>query len=521
MLSRPHGDPQRSSPRRAVLRVPLLLAACLLGLVPGMAIEAAGQSGRQDPTLAPALAVHHSFPEAGGVLRIVVEGFWPDSFVEVLLSGPAAAPPSVLEALLEDPQRFIPMPDETVEMLSRLTVADEFGRVTLVIPLDHPDDVERAIDMVFQDRELRRSAPMRLMVQPPTLLLPARDHVVRIDLRDGTVLHPSIPGRGGLLAAAFSTDGFLGHLLRHDGLLETWSARNWGGRPFSVAHLDPASDDLAHTGRTGPAFTVARPDATPFAPSGRLSFFDGHEDLELDPMAQDMTGHRWAIGDDGMTAFVAEDDLLVREIDVLTGTAQGIFTAGLPGDQLIADMLQDGRRLYIVTRRADGRAGSLTVLDLDTGWLNPYELAIDPLRLVALGDGRLLVVPSADSAESGGALVLVDEGVPSLPDRLDAPGRILDVAPVPGGAAVLVVTGDTLAGEELSYRLDSWDAGRGLTAGLPRMPQASRLIAAGSEVLLLLGGRDGAVHRLTVQTGAIERLEGVETSGLPLFAVLP
>jgi hypothetical protein len=522
MLSRPHGRPLFPS----LLSAPGLNLGLMLALMLGMAGEAAAQRG-QDPaadlSAGPSLAVHHSFPEAGGVLRIVVEGFWPDSPVEVLLSAPAAAPPSVLEALLDDARRFVAMPDESAAMLHRGTVSDEFGRLTLVIALDDPRDVDRSFGMLFQDSEGRRSVPLRLMVQPPTLLLPTSEYVVRIDLRDGSVLQPPIQGNGGLLAAAFSTDGFLGHLLRDGGLLETWSTRNWGGRPFAVTHLDPTSDDLAHTGLTGPAFTVARPDGTPFTPSGRLTFLDGHGDLELDPMAQAMSGRRWAIAQDGMTAFVAEDDLLVREIDMLSGTAHGMFTAGLPGDQVIADLVLDGRRLYMATRRADGQAGSLTVLDLDTGWLNPYELAIDPIRLVTLGDGRLLVVPDPDSVETAGSLVLVEDGVPALPDRLDRAGRILDVASVPGGAAVLVVSSDASleTAAEPDYRLEFWDAGRGLSAWLPGIPEASRLIAAGPEVVLLLGASDGAVHRLMVQTGVIERLQGVETSGQPLFAVIP
>ncbi|MDG2148586.1 MAG: hypothetical protein P8N09_03585 [Planctomycetota bacterium] len=495
------------------MKAPVL--GLVLGLVCGLAGDMTAQRGvaRAEPALGPMLTVHHSFPEAGGVLRLVVEGFWPESPVEVLLSSPATAPPSVLKAL-DDPGTFFHFPDETVEMLHRGTVADSYGRVTLAIALDDPEDVERSFDLVFQDAEGRRSPPTRLMVQPPTLLLPARDHVVRIDLRDGSVMHPPIPGAGGLLAAAYSTDGFFRYLLRSGGRLETWPTRHWDGQPSLVTYIDPASDDLAHTGLTGPAFTVTRPQGAPFTPPGRLSFLDGREDLVLDPMAREMSGRRWAIAEDGTTAFVAEDELLVREIDVLTGTARSMFTAGLPGDQVIADLMLEGRRLYIASRRADGRAGSLSVLHLDTGWLSPFELTIDPQRLVALGDGRLLVVPAVDAAEVANSLVLVEEGIPTVSDSLTRPGRILDVAPVPGGALVLVRSED-------SYRLESWDAGYGLSAWLPVVPQASRLIAAGPDAVLLLGASNGAVHRLSVETGTIEQLEGVTTSGLPLFAVIP
>lgn len=487
----------------------------VLGLMLGFAGDSSAQRGltRTESSFRPMPTVHHSFPEAGGVLRLVVEGFWPESPVEVFLSSPAAAPPSVLEAL-DDLGTFFRFPDETVEMLHRGTVADGFGRVTLAIALDDPEDVERSFDLVFQDAEGRRSPPTRLMVQPPTLLLSARDHVVRVDLRDGSVMQPSIPGEGGLLAAAYSTDGFFGYLLRAGGRLETWAARHWDGQPYLVTHVDPASDDLAHTGLTGPAFTVTRPQGTPFTPSGRLNFFDGREDLVLDPMARAMGGRRWAIAEDGTTAFVAEDELLVREIDVFTGTAHGMFTAGLPGDQVIADLMLEGRRLYVLSRRMDGRAGSLTVLHLDTGWLSPYELTIDPQRIVALGDGRLLVLPAVDAAEVSNSLVLVEEGVPTVSDNLNRPGRILDVAPIPGGALVLV-------GSEDNYRLESWDAGYGFSIWLSDVPEASRLIAAGPNTVLLLGASNGAVHRLSVQTGAIEQLEGVTTSGLPLFAVIP
>jgi len=498
--------PSPPSPRVAALA---LLAVATLAL-PAAAQDAL--AARLEVSGAPALEVHHSFPEAGGVLRLVVEGFWPGSPVEVLLEDPASAPPSVLEAL----DAFFPLPTDAPELLRRGAVADDAGLLVFAVTLDDPQDAGRSFGLVFRDGEGRRTDPLELMVQPPTLLLPAADHIVRIDLRDGTVLVPDIPGRGGLLAAAFSADGFLGHLLRRGGRLETWSTRNWGGRPFAVTRLAADVDDLAHAAGKGPAFAVGRPDGAPFAPPGRLVFLDGREDLTLDPMSRTITGRRWALAEDGFTAFVAEDDLLVREVDVLAGSAHGMFTAGLPGDRAVSDLVLEADRLYVTTRREDGRPGSLTVLDLRTGWLSPFELAVDPLRLVALGDGRLLVVP-AEGLETAGVLVVVEEGVPAPADRLEGGGRILDVAPVPGGAAVLVAQADG------GHRLEHWDAGLGLQPWIaaPDVPEASRLLAAGDAALLLLGGGDGGVHRLDLQAGILERLPGVEASGQPLFAVIP
>ncbi len=534
-----HADAHRSSPSRGrqdprwsppapVLGLGLpvgfssgLWMVLVMGLVMGLASGASAQlpAGLESRgATGQGLAVHHSFPEAGGVLRIVAEGFWPSSPVEVLLASPTVAPPSVVE-VLDNLQLFVPHPDETLEMLQRRTVSDEWGRVTLVIELDDPLDVERSLDLVFKDTEGRVSKPLSLMVQPPTLLLPGENHVVRIDLRDGSLLHPPIPGAGGLLAAAFSRDGFLGYLLRDGGQLESWSARNWGGSPFAVTHLDPDSNDLAHAASTGPAFAVVRPEGSPFAPPGRVSFLDGREDLSLDPMAEVMSGRRWAIAHDGFTAFVAEDDLLVRQIDMLGGTSHSMFSAGLPGDQSLADMVLEGRHLYVASRRADGRPGSLTVLDLDTGWLTSFELELDPVRLLSLGDGRLLVIPSAESVETANMLVVVEDGVPAIADRLEGPGRILDAAPIPGGAAVLVAD-ETGAGQP-TWRLEVWDAGRGLSPWLSMMPEAKRLLAAGPEVVLMLGASSGLVHRVFVETGAVERIEGVSATGSPLFAVIP
>ena len=94
----------------------------------------------------------------------------------------------------------------------------------------------------------------------------------------------------------------------------------------------------------------------------------------------------------------------------------------------------------------------------------PYELAIDPIRLVALSDGRMLVVPSADSAESAGALVLVDQGVPMLPDRLDRPGRILDAAPLSEGAAAVLHEVLLSAAERFPTTFESVDLPRELAA---------------------------------------------------------
>jgi len=512
----PAGPPGGRLARRGRARaLGLALGALLLAALPLASLAAQG-SPAPAPFARPlpgALAVHHSFPEAGSTLRIVVEGFLPGAPVEVLLPQAALAPPSLVEALVS---AFLvsDLPSEPGDLHGALE-ADEQGRVLLTVPLTHRDDALRAFDLAFRDGAGNRAPPLHLVVQPPTLLLPADDSVLRFDLRDGRLLQPAIPGPG-LVSAAFSTDGLLGLLLRPGGLLETWSTRDWGGRPFAVTHLDPASDDLAHGGRVGPAFVVVRPEGGPFTPRGRLVFLQGSpRELLVEPLGDDVGGRRWAVEPDGFTAFLAEDDLLVRQVDLLSGAPLGVFGAGLPGDERVADLLLDGRRLLVLTRRPSGQPGSLSVFDLGTGWLSLFPIGIDPLRLVPVGEQRVLVVPAPESGETAGSLVVVQDGVPGAPERLARAGRVLDAAAAPTGARVLVQSDDG------TLRLDRWDAGRGFDAFLAQVPPARRLVSGGHAYGLLFGGPDGLVHRVELEDGSLETVTGARTRSDAAFAVLP
>ena len=504
-----------TTPRPPVFRA---LAAVLVAVGLLAAPPAGAQlAGRAPAPAADGLRVHHSFPEAGRTLRIVVEGFAPGGLVQVVLDDVAAAPPSVVEALYNALITEVPHP--RVGALSVALAADDAGLVTLVVPLVDAADTDASCDMLFRELQenggATRTVQLHLLVQPPTLLLPADDHVLRLDLRSGELIEPSIPGRG-LVAAAFSSDGLLGHLLRPEGVLETWSARDWGGSPFAVTRLDPASDDLAHGDRVGPAFVIVRPQGEPFTPPGRLVFLPGAgRELVVEPLGEDVPGRRWAVEPDGFTAFVAEDDLLVRQVDLLRGEPRDVFTAGLPGDLSIADLLLVDGRLLVVSRRGGGRPGSLSVLDLATGWLSLFPLGVDPQRLVAVGQDRVLVVPAAESVETAGSVVVVEAGVPAAPQRLPLAGAVLDAAASPDGARLLVRSPDG------GLRLDRWQADGGLSTQLVGLPDATRLVSSGDAFGVLFGGEDGLVHRVGLLDGSVEAVPGARTRVDPAFAVLP
>ncbi len=182
-------------------------------------------------------------------------------------------------------------------------------------------------------------------------------------------------------------------------------------------------------------------------------------------MAQAVGGRRVALSDDGLTAFVAEDDLVVRELDLLARQPRALLSVGLPGDSAVADLLLDGRQLLVATRGASGRNGTLTVFGLDDGLLTTLPLAADPARLVALGGGRVLVVPAA-----GGVLDLLDHGLPA--GRVMVAGAVLDAAPAAGGALLLSVGPD---GRRLSH-LDA--AALRVQRLPPLLPDVTRLAAA-------------------------------------------
>jgi hypothetical protein len=491
--------------------MPPRTAAALLALLSAAIL--AGAAAAQTVSERPAVVIHHSFPLAGETLALVIDGLDPDEGVILRLGEEAIAPPSLLE-YLDDPSSPQRMPPAVAGQAS-LWRADEHGRVSLSVPLDDPADADREIALAV----LRNSstgefsaAELLLRVQPPMLVLLADQSLVRIDLRDGALLDPSIPGPGGMRGMALAATGASGYLLREGGRLELRSASAWDALPLSVATLDALSDTLAGSLLGGAAFVLSRPSGAPFTPAARLQFVDGRaETLLLEPMGQKLSGRRAVVSADGLTAFVAEDDLLVREIDLVAREARGLFAAGLAGDRQITDLLLEGRRLLVATRGSSGRAGALTVLDLDSGRTAVWPLQVDPLRLVALGSELALVVPA-----SGGAAQVIESGLPS---RLfgQAGTKLLDAAAI-DGAPVLLSIGPS------GTMLHRAQPQTGRITPLPftsPLPAATRLASRGEGVLVLLGDPTGAVHIVDPIGPTLRTLPGISTQPDAPFVVLP
>ncbi|MCB9897419.1 MAG: hypothetical protein H6825_05400 [Planctomycetes bacterium] len=478
------------------MRMGELLAAAVL--TAWLAVPAQGQDG--------GLFARHSFPEAGGTLFVQVAGLAPDGSVVIQLDRPSEAPPSLFSALVTLFDAPVTTPDGE-GMATWVGRADPLGLLSFGVALDDADDVGRMIGMRVEDASDGRSAEFRLLVQPPMLLLPAASGIVRIDLRDGSVLSPDLPGAGGLSDAALSADGLLGYVLRDDGRLEEWPASRWGSAPLAVTRFDPSSDDLARERDSGPRFVLVTPDGEPFAPAGRLLFVDdAAEPLQLSPMGQAVSGRRWAVTPDGQTAFVAEDDLIVREIDLVTGRDRRPMPVGAPGDHGVVDVLVHAGQLLVATRRLDGRAGTLTVFDLSSGQLRTELLASDPERLVPLDDDSVLVLP-----RSGTTLERLVRGVPEAVSTLD--GELLDVAAVPGGALLLVARAET-------RDVLRWDALLGASLLVADVPGASRMVTGGHALAVLIGD-DGSLQRLIVDEARVEPLPGVNALPGTSFAIVP
>jgi hypothetical protein len=510
--------------------IPALALAGLLVGAPGpesalRAQSADGAPGAGVPAGRPVL--QHSFPLAGGTLTIVVDGLVPRAAVALQLQDPAHAPISVATALVTGSanRRAWSRVAEGLDNFTTLWIADEQGRVVLSIPLTEPSDANRPITLVAAVGS-SVSEPLHLQVLPPTLVLPTRDGLQRINLLDGTLQLPAIPAAGGLRGAALSTDGVLGYVLRQGGLLEVRATHQWDAEPLSRRVLDPATDILAGSAAAGAAFALARPDGLPFTPAGQLQFLDDgaarQVPLLLEPMGQLVAGRRVVITPDGLSAFIAEDDLIVREIDLLTGRARGLLSVGLAGDRSISDLLIDGRQLLVATRGPLGRRGSLTSFDLDAGLLSTRTLDVDPLRLVPLDPapagavassaGRVLVVPAG-----GAAFEVLERGVPAAPQFAAQGERWLDAVAVDGGALLLRQTAD---GGRALERLTAL-TGQRTTLAASRLPAVSRLVGGGAGVVVLLGDPSGAVHVLRPQAEAPELLPGVTALPGEIFAVLP
>jgi len=501
----PETNPTVTLPTRypGVMRLAFPMLAVLLTVSSGISAQIDGE-----------LVVFHSFPLAGEELAVVVECPAPGAPLVIELEMADKAPPSVQEHLASG------IYGEASSQGNILTVvypADDSGLFELRIPLDDPDDAGRLVALSFWAPGFAMRGEVSLLVQPPSVMVPTASGLQRIDLRDGTVVPPALPGTVPVRGLSFSADGRLGYVLRQGGALEVRSAEAWDRRPSVVYSLDPHGDSLAHGTASGPAFVIVRPIEPGFGglPSaGRVQFLDDrYDDLTLEPLGRPVAGRRWAVTDDGLTAFVAEDDLLVREIDLITGTARMPFTAGFNGDLTVADVALQGSRLLVLTRRAEGLPGALTVYDLSTGWVRPQPLTVDPLRIVVLDDEVALVVPAR-----GGELTRVDQGVPGRIDRSPVPlADLLDAAPVQRGALVLARRADQ------SRLLLTWDDANGLrfqsvTASLQ---DSHRLVAAGLDVAVLLEATDGLPRRVQLPSGAVEVLSGVVAMPDEPFHLLP
>jgi len=520
---------------------PALALAGLLAGFPGpagalraQAEGPAGSGARTDPAATAGRPVlQHSFPLAGSTLTIVVAGLQPRAIAALQLLDPTQAPSSVVSALVggaANPQQWRNGLLQEADKFTTLWAADDLGRVVLSIPLADAGDANRPVSLLALARPFTASPaasdPLHLQVLPPTLVLPTREGLVRINLLDGALQLPAIPAGGGLRGAALSTDGVLGYVLREGGLLEVRATHQWDAEPLSRRVLDPATDLLAGNAAAGAAFALARPSGLPYAPAAELQFLaEGaarQAPLLLEPMGQFVAGRRVVITPDGLSAFIAEDDLIVREIDLLTGRARGLLAVGLAGDGAISDLLLDGRQLLVATRGPLGRRGSLTSFDLDAGLLSVRALDVDPLRLVLVGGGatgaapagaaRVLVVPA-----TGAAFQFVDRGVPGAPQFAAEGERWLDAVAVDGGALLLR---EAAGGARVLERLDAL-TGRHVPLPAAGVPPVTRLVGGGAGVVVLLGDPSGAVHVLRPQAQAPELLAGVTALPGEIFAVLP
>jgi hypothetical protein len=484
------------------------LAALLVLLLTGTALSQAASDGAW---------LRHGFPLAGETLLIVVGGLEPGEHVALELADAATAPPSVLaflDAAPLDARRLEVAADYGGGVQTTVWEADAAGRIALPIPLEHPEDAGRSLVLGvlrYTGMQDSRSASLQLTVQPPQLLLPTADGVARIDLRDGRVLLPSIPGSSSVRGAAFSKDGVQAWLLRGNGALELRSAAHWDSATLAAFRADPGADTLGGSPLGGAAFLLSRGDGVPYAPAATLAFLDGTQEvLRLESMGQALAGRRAVLTPDGFSAWLAEDDLLVREVDLLERRPRGLFSAGKAGDIAITDMLLDGRRLLVATRAPNGAPGSLTVLELDSGRTSVQPLGIDPLRIVPLADGHALVLPAA-----GGAGQIVLAGAPGL---LSEPGGpLLDAAPFLSGALLLRqgARGPYLQG------LDP-ETGHVVPLTAPgELPAVTRLVGEGGDVAILLGDPGGALHVYEAATGAVRPVPGVTVQPGSVFAVLP
>ncbi len=480
-----------------VARIAARLAPLVLGV---LAVPVTAQAG--DPV------IHHSFPVAGTTLTVVVEGLQPNGLALVTIT---QGPPSFLMSVSgQDEARNPWTPDGPI--LEALLRVDSFGAVVMAAELRAAADARAELHMFVQDVATGAvSEQLILRVVRPTVVVPSASSYERIDLASGSVLVPPLPRAGGLDGLAVSPDGRKAYVLRENGLLEVVATSSWAGAPLATHRIDPASDTLAASKGQGAAFVLARPGGQPFTPAGRLLFLGDNgpvgEPLPLEPMGQAVVGERSVVMPDGLTAFVAEDDLLVREIDLLGRRSPNVFTAGRGGDLAIADMALQGSRLLVTTRSLDGRAGTLTVLDLRSGRLDVQPLDIDPGRIVVLDEEVALVLPAA-----AGVFHVIEDGL--VTRRVEGPGTWLDAAAYAGGAVLLRRDDAGLV------HLDRFEPVIGLTTFVEGVPPADRVVTGGFPLAVLLGDPSGLVWLVDLETREVRRVDVIADPSAP-FALLP
>lgn len=472
--------------------------AAILAL--GVWLALAGTAGAQGAE-AGVLWLHHTAPVAGRTLTIVLEGAAPDAPVHFWVDDATRAPTALVTLLTEIggpwQREVVPYPALFVS-----TSASAGGLVVLSFPLDDPDAQRELTMIALQDG--RQSNELRLEILPPMVLVPTEAGLARVDLRDGRELRPSLLGDPLLLGAALSASGRRAFLLRDGGELELRDTASWqkllGGGPL----LDASVDVLASEG-VGPLVALARPLGDPYALPGRLLVVETADarppevvdEVALESLAAPVAGRRLALDAEGTVAFVAEDDLLVREVDLLAGERRLPFTVGAAGDRVIADMLLRGRHLFVLTRRGAGLAGTLTRLDRDRG-VTLFPLTFDPARLVAIDDARVLVVP-AEGAEA----LLVDVRLQAVPWRLPAEGATWRDAGVLADGRVAVLA----AAPDGSATLAWLDPVRGWTGEVLALPGApTRLVTGGGDAAVLLGDPEGRVLSWHARDGETVRV---------------
>jgi len=485
-------------PRSFLCAVLFALTALSVGVDAQVGAPRAGvASAAAHPT------VHHGFPLAGESFSLVVDGLEPGGPVVARLVDALAAPPS-----LQEHPAFVGLGDPLSADRQTVLLADALGRLTLDVTFDHPEDPGRLIKLLFTDVTSGADVQAKLLVQPPMALLPTDAGLARIELFNGMPLVPHVPLEDTVLGASLSTDGLRFQALLTGGVLQERSAHTWSGPALGERVIHPRGDDLVTSTATGPAFIVVRPEGEPFAPRGRLVPLEvGRPTLEVDPLALAVAGRRWAVTDDGLTAYVAEDDLIVREVDLLGWAARTPFTAGFHGDEVVADLAVVGDHLLVLSRRPRGLPGSLTVLDLTTGSVTPFALDIDPRVVVGISEGTALVLPA-----DGGLLQVVEGGVPTRRDAVGPLGdSVLDgtmVADAQGAGALLLLS--DVSGATRLARWTSDFGVRDLAVESP-MPLATTLVSGGHDLALMLGAADGSVYRVVPSRGHVELIEGVRT----------